>query len=94
MVPAEIHVTSDQRSLVVHWDSKSCQTFSAKMLRANSRSAQTISSAIQCRQTNVDENITIKQVNAIGHYAINIEFSDGYTKGIYPWSLFLELTSN
>ena len=92
MVPAEISVTADRGALTVHWDDNSSHTFSAKILRANSRSAQTTYKVVNGRPDLIHENITIQQVNAIGNYAINIVFSDGYTKGIFPWSLFRELS--
>jgi DUF971 family protein len=37
--------------------------------------------------------IAITQVAPIGDYAINIGFSDGHARGIYPWSLLLDLRS-
>lgn len=38
------------------------------------------------------KDLTITKLNAIGLYAVNIGFSDGHDRGIYPWSLLLELS--
>ncbi len=37
-------------------------------------------------------DLAITKLNAIGHYAVNIGFSDGHDRGIYPWRLLLELS--
>jgi DUF971 family protein len=39
------------------------------------------------------DGIAITQIAPIGDYAINIAFSDGHARGIYPWSLLLDLKS-
>src|SRR5258708_1096562 len=35
--------------------------------------------------------IAIVQVSPIGGYAINLAFSDGHARGIYPWAYLLDL---
>lgn len=35
------------------------------------------------------ENLKIVRVEPIGRYGVNIAFSDGHDRGIYPW-VFLE----
>ena len=37
------------------------------------------------------EGIAIVQVSPIGDYAINLAFSDGHARGIYPWAYLLDL---
>jgi prepilin-type processing-associated H-X9-DG protein len=37
------------------------------------------------------ENLLIKSVNAIGTYGVNIAFSDGHARGIYPWPYLADL---
>lgn len=37
------------------------------------------------------DGIAITQVSPVGSYAINIEFSDGHARGIYPWTLLQSL---
>jgi prepilin-type processing-associated H-X9-DG protein len=31
------------------------------------------------------QSLIIEAVNAIGTYGVNIAFSDGHARGIYPW---------
>jgi len=37
------------------------------------------------------DGIAIVQVSPVGDYAINLAFSDGHARGIYPWPLLLGL---
>jgi DUF971 family protein len=37
------------------------------------------------------DGIAITHIAPIGDYAINIAFSDGHARGIYPWRLLLDL---
>ncbi len=35
--------------------------------------------------------LTPTQISTVGHYALNIEWSDGHRTGIYPWALLRDL---
>lgn len=35
--------------------------------------------------------VTIQALTAMGHYGVNVAFSDGHARGIYPWSYLSEL---
>jgi DUF971 family protein len=66
-------------------------TLPAERLRSACRCAH-------CRRAQIDgvfpdrfPSVTIIGVTPIGHYAVNLEFSDGHARGIYPWSYFAEL---
>ena len=37
------------------------------------------------------DGIAVVQVSPIGGYAVNLAFSDGHARGIYPWALLLGL---
>ena len=37
------------------------------------------------------DGIAVVQVSPIGGYAVNLTFSDGHARGIYPWALLLGL---
>ena len=38
-------------------------------------------------------SVTIEHIAAIGHYAVNIGFSDGHARGIFPWSYLANLVA-
>ena len=35
--------------------------------------------------------VAIQTLAPMGHYGVNITFSDGHARGIYPWSYLAEL---
>ena len=39
-----------------------------------------------------ENDIAIDEVRAVGVYAINIVFSDGHARGIYPWGYLKSLS--
>lgn len=87
MQPDAITVAADRRSLRITWPDGIRQDLKAATLRRMSRSARSESARIAGREADIDPGLTIAGVEAVGVYAINIAFSDGYAKGIYPWSL-------
>ena len=41
--------------------------------------------------TDTTDAVTPSHLSTVGHYALNIEWSDGHRTGIYPWVLLREL---
>lgn len=37
------------------------------------------------------EDVTIRDIEPVGHYAVRLSFSDGHDSGLYTWSLLYEL---
>ena len=87
MYPTEIKVPADRRSLKIAWPDGLRQQLKATTLRRLSRSAQSESTRIAGRDIEIAEDLTIQSVEPVGVYAINVRFSDGYAKAIYPWDL-------
>jgi prepilin-type processing-associated H-X9-DG protein len=63
----------------------------AGRLRAACKCAHCIRARIDGKFPDRFDGIAITQVSPIGDYAINIAFSDGHARGIYPWSYLSEL---
>lgn len=40
------------------------------------------------------ENVSIKDIEPIGHYAVKLIFDDGHETGLYAWSYLYELGEN
>ncbi|MEQ9558669.1 MAG: DUF971 domain-containing protein [Rhodospirillales bacterium] len=87
MQPTEISVTANRASLAIVWPDGVHQNLSASTLRQMSRSALSESARLKGWDVPADGGLTITAVEAVGVYAINITFSDGYAKGIYPWDM-------
>jgi len=63
----------------------------AATLRAACRCAHCVRSRIDGKFPNRFDDITIVACASIGHYAINLSFSDGHARGIYPWAYLADL---
>jgi DUF971 family protein len=63
----------------------------AGRLRAACKCAHCIRARIDGVFPDRFDGIAITEVFPIGDYAINIGFSDGHARGIYPWQLLLDL---
>lgn len=90
-MPEEIRVGNNGAVLTLTWADGSAVTLPASVLRENSRSA--VSKKLRLSSLNVPtpSDVTIKALQPIGSYAINITFSDGYDRGIYPWTFLQQL---
>jgi prepilin-type processing-associated H-X9-DG protein len=66
----------------------------AERLRAACKCAHCIRARIEGVFAPAFDGIAITDVAPIGDYAVNIAFSDGHARGIYPWSLLLDLKAD
>lgn len=87
MQPTEISIAADRASLAITWPDGLRQNLRASTLRKMSRSARSESARLAGLEAEPGDELTITAVEAVGVYAINIAFSDGYAKGIYPWEM-------
>jgi DUF971 family protein len=89
--PESITVSQGGAKLVVSDREGMSRTIDAQRLRLACRCAH-------CTRTRIDgkfperfDDVTITAVDPMGHYGINITFSDGHARGIFPWSYLAEL---
>lgn len=91
MTPTEIRLAKDRKSLILCWPDNKTETFSADLLRTGSQSAVSKRRHIDGTDTVVSGDLTITDIQPMGSYAINIVFSDGYDRGIFPWKFLRTL---
>jgi prepilin-type processing-associated H-X9-DG protein len=77
---------SDRMRLEIAWGDSNAVEVSAPRLRAACRCAWCTRERIDGTFAASFETITIDRLAAVGDYAINIAFSDGHARGIYPWA--------
>ncbi|MBL8672289.1 MAG: DUF971 domain-containing protein [Alphaproteobacteria bacterium] len=82
---------ADRASLVLAWPGGATSELSAAALRAACRCADCTRSRADGRFPAAFPPLTVDGVEAIGSYAVNLRFSDGHARGIYPWSLLRSL---
>lgn len=92
-VPEAVVLKLDRRRLELAWcDGKTTQV-SAQRLRAACRCAWCTRARIDGTFSVPFETIAIDRLAPVGDYAINIAFSDGHARGIYPWGYLHEIAS-
>jgi DUF971 family protein len=90
-VPLEIKTAGGGAALAIAWSDGAETRIAAETLRRSSRSAQSLRAAIDGGAPAASAALRVVDVRAVGLYAINIRFSDGYDRGVYPWKVLREL---
>lgn len=93
MQPTELRVTNEGTVLEILWDDGARQSLSAAWLRTQSRGAPDVRARADGRSVEAEPDISMTGIDPVGRYAINIKFSDGYDRGIYPWSMLRDLNT-
>jgi DUF971 family protein len=91
MLPKEIRLAKNRASLEIEWDDGAMQRLRAPILRANCRSSSAIRQSLAGRAAAEPSDLRITRIEPVGSYAVNLAFSDGEERGIYPWSLLRSL---
>ncbi|WP_188719405.1 gamma-butyrobetaine hydroxylase-like domain-containing protein [Nitratireductor aestuarii] len=90
--PSELRVSKERDALTVTFPGNEPVRLSAEMLRVLSPSAEVQGHSPDQRVLVVGkENVTISNLEPIGHYAVRIVFSDGHSTGLFTWSYLEEL---
>ena len=92
--PRELANDRKAAQLDILWDDGTSQRLSHALLRSSCKctvcqSQRLLTGAVAIAQADV----RVEQVNQVGHYAVQLVFSDGHARGIYPWSYLRTLAS-
>ncbi len=77
--------SEDARFLNVHWESGGFSTLSAEALRREAQDAWSRRERIDHGAVTVAPDLRITGLHAVGAYGVNVHFSDGHDKAIYPF---------
>ena len=92
MIPTEIKLHRKSARLELTYAGRKPVVLSAEFLRVHSPSAEVRGHG---RGQEVLQSgkkyIAIKHIEAVGNYAIKLNFDDGHDSGIYSWEYLLEL---
>ena len=91
----EIRLDNDNKKMLAIFSDNTEFNFSFEFLRVYSPSAEVRghSEAESVLQTG-KKNVGIKEVEPVGHYAIQITFDDGHKTGLYTFEWLYELGQN
>ena len=86
------HALSGPMTFAPVWRDKREDAFNTQTLRDACRSSNALHRArIDGRQAELSPDLTIQKVELVGSIALNLAFSDGEDRGIYPWRFLREL---
>jgi DUF971 family protein len=89
VTPVELRLEPAGKALIIAWDDGLRARLSARFLRSNCRSAGAVRLAMAGLP--VDPAVCITGMQLVGIYALNLAFSDGQDRGIYPWIYLRDL---
>jgi DUF971 family protein len=88
--PLSLNNSQSLQQVVVTWPDNAIQTISHQHLRGACPCAKCRAARIQGKITLVDSEVKLIAMNPMG-YGLQMVFSDGHDRGIYPWSYLYEL---
>lgn len=95
MIPKKIEWHKKSRTLELHYQEIASLILDAEYLRVFSPSAEVRGhSPEQAVLQHGKMNISIKKIEPVGNYAIQLVFDDGHDSGIYSWEYLYELGRN
>ncbi len=90
--PEEIRYVSEEKTLVIRFDSGETFTYPAEFLRVESPSAEVQGHGPGQKQTVPGRrHVGIMAVEPVGNYAVRIKFDDLHDTGIYSWQYLHKL---
>ena len=91
MSPNELKILDDGSALSVAWDNGETIRLRASTLRHASRAATAIRARIESAEPITFEDVRLAELHPVGSYGVQIVFSDGHDRGVFPWSYLQEL---
>ena len=91
MAPEELRSLEGGRVLSILWDDGEVSRLDATLLLRNSRSASTRRAEAEGDTSPVSDDIRLADIRLVGVYGVQLVFSDGHDRGIYPWIYLREL---
>jgi DUF971 family protein len=90
-LPDTIENQSAQGLLAVHWPDGRVAAFTHAQLRAACPCSECRARRRAGESIAPDEQVRITGIEPVGAYALNLAFSDGHRRGIFPFQMLTEL---
>jgi len=95
MTPTNIALHQKSRILELSWPDDVTHNLPCEYLRVYSPSAEVRGHGPGQETLQLGkENVNIKEIEPIGHYAVKLIFDDNHDSGLYDWNLLRELGDN
>ena len=87
-----LSATSDCQKLIVEWKNGSTTELPASVLRREARDAYSTRARLDHGEIAVADGLTITNLVQVGPAGVNVHFSDGHDRAIYPFVYLRELS--
>jgi DUF971 family protein len=91
LAPQKIHLHRRERMLEVSWPDGRVHRISCLALRAACACSSCTQALRSGRLALYDADITLAKVEVFGASALQLFFSDGHSRGLYPWAYLRKL---
>ena len=91
MQPEQIVNRRADRVLEVRWDDGATQALTHLQLRQACKCSPCQAARLRGQLPDAADDVRLHDIRQIGHYAVQLVFSDGHERGIYPWELLRSL---
>lgn len=88
----QLTASDDSRVLHVHWETGEVSDLPADVLRREARDAWTTREKIDTGGVTIAPGLTITGLFQVGAQGVNVHFSDGHDRAIFPFSYLRELS--
>lgn len=91
-IPTEIRQKRAEKEVVITWDTGEVFHYSMEYLRVKCPCADCCGhTPDQAKLIDGKENVTLKTITPIGHYAVKLIFSDDHDSGVFSWPTLFDL---
>ncbi|MEO9845632.1 MAG: DUF971 domain-containing protein [Roseobacter sp.] len=87
-----LSATPDSRNLIVEWEGGATSELPATMLRKQARDAYSQRARLDHGEITVAQDLTITGLVQVGAAGVNVHFSDGHDRAVYPFVYLRELS--
>ncbi|MEQ8825273.1 MAG: gamma-butyrobetaine hydroxylase-like domain-containing protein [Filomicrobium sp.] len=91
--PRSFALSSDGRALTLVWEDDSTSVLEAEELWCGCPSAAGRKRRLDGITASGDPDLSLTGAFPIGNYAVNLAFSDGHDRGVYPWGYLADLAA-
>jgi DUF971 family protein len=91
MLPQSLSNSRASATLTIGWSDGEVQHLPNRLLRARCRCTECESARRKGTLAEPDAAVTVEQINPIGSYGVQLVFSDGHERGIFPWEYLRNL---
>jgi DUF971 family protein len=92
LLPETIENRTAQGVLALRWPDGRAASFTHAQLRAACPCSECRARRRAGETVQADEDVRLEAIEPVGAYALNLAFSDGHRRGIYPFQMLAEMT--